>query len=96
MNTATAQVFAKTEQNGDVVVGLFNTTSAPEVISTTAAAVGLPSSDAYLLNNLWTHHATESGAGRSPPMSRRTGSRCSGSARRSHPASAPPSDHAVA
>jgi hypothetical protein len=60
-DTATSQVFAKTERGGDVVVGLFNTGSAPEVVSTTAGAVGLPASGGYLLNNLWTHRATESG-----------------------------------
>jgi alpha-galactosidase len=31
------------------------------VVSTTAAAVGLPAASAYRLNNLWTHHLTESG-----------------------------------
>src|ERR1700729_2104764 len=71
VNTSTAQVFAKTEKNGDVVAGLFNTSGAPEVVSTTASAVGLPSSPAYLLNNLWTHHLSESGpatpAGLAPP-----------------------------
>ena len=60
-NTATEQVFAKTEKNGDVVVGLFNTGSQPQVVSTTASAVGLPAASAYLLDNLWTHHVTESG-----------------------------------
>jgi hypothetical protein len=61
-STSTDQVFAKTEKGGDVVVGLFNTGSEPAVVSTTAAAVGLPASDAYQLNNLWTHHVTETGA----------------------------------
>ena len=60
-STSTTQVFAKTEKNGDVVVGLFNTGSQPQVVSTTAAAVGLPAARAYQLNNLWTHHLTESG-----------------------------------
>ncbi len=62
VNTSTAQVFAKTEKNGDVVVGLFNTTTEPEVVSTTASAVGLPASNAYLLNDLWQHSASETGA----------------------------------
>ncbi|HEU5417015.1 MAG TPA: NEW3 domain-containing protein [Streptosporangiaceae bacterium] len=57
----TSQVFAKTENSGDVVVGLFNTGSRPQVVSTTAAAIGLPSASAYRLNNLWTHDVTESG-----------------------------------
>jgi hypothetical protein len=60
-DTTTAQVFAKTERGGDVVVGLFNTGSAPEVVSTTASAVGLPASSSYLLSNLWTHRVTQSG-----------------------------------
>ena len=57
-----AQVFAKTEKSGDVVAGLFNTGSQPEVIRTTAAAVGLPASTTYLLNDLWHHRLTESGS----------------------------------
>ncbi len=61
-DTAVAQVFAKTEKNGDVVAGLFNTSSQAEVVSTTAAAVGLPASNAYLLNDLWRHRLSESGS----------------------------------
>ena len=59
VNTSTEQVFAKTEKRGDVVAGLFNTSGSPEVISVRAATLGLPASSAYLLNNLWTHHQTE-------------------------------------
>jgi hypothetical protein len=62
VNTATEQVFAKTEKNGDVVVGLFNIGGAPEVVSTTASAVGLPPGGSYLLNNLWTHRMSETGS----------------------------------
>jgi hypothetical protein len=62
VNTPSAQVFAKTEKNGDVVVGMFNTSTQPEVVSTTASAVGLPASNAYLLNDLWQHSASETGA----------------------------------
>ena len=58
-DTATEQTFAKTEKNGDVVVGLFNTSSAPEAVATSASALGLKPGTAYLLNNLWTHHQTE-------------------------------------
>jgi hypothetical protein len=61
-DSSTAQVFAKTEKSGDVVAGLFNTSSQPEVVSTTAAAVGLPASNAYLLNDLWQHRLSESGS----------------------------------
>jgi hypothetical protein len=58
-NGSTEKVIAKTER-GDVVVGLFNTTAKPEVISTTASAIGLHASGSYLLNNLWTHSTTKS------------------------------------
>jgi hypothetical protein len=61
VDTSSAQVFAKTERGGDVVVGLFNTSSQGEVVSTTAAAVGLPAGQAYLLNDLWQHRTTETG-----------------------------------
>ena len=61
-NSGTAQVFAKTEKSGDVVAGLFNTSGQAEVVSTTAAAVGLPASNAYLLNDLWHHRLSESGS----------------------------------
>jgi hypothetical protein len=58
-NTATSQVFAKTEPNGNVIVGLFNTTTAPQVISTSAAALGMPGGTDYFLNDLWAHQTTE-------------------------------------
>src|SRR6185312_10903465 len=41
--SATWQVFAKTEKNGDVIVGLFNTGSSAAVVSTASSALGLPS-----------------------------------------------------
>jgi NPCBM-associated, NEW3 domain of alpha-galactosidase/Alpha galactosidase C-terminal beta sandwich domain len=59
VNTVTEQIFAKTEKNGDVIVGLFNTSGAPEVISTSASALGMPAGADYLLNGLWAHHSTE-------------------------------------
>jgi hypothetical protein len=58
-----SQVFAKTESDGDVVVGLFNTGPAPREVATTAAALGLPAARDYALQDLWTHRQTES-AGR--------------------------------
>jgi hypothetical protein len=61
-NERTARVVAKTEPDGDVAVGLFNKTTRPEVISTTASAIGLPASGHYRLANLWTHKVTRSGA----------------------------------
>jgi hypothetical protein len=58
-DTGTAQIFAKTEKNGDAVVGLFNTGGAPELISTSASALGMKPGTDYRLNNLWTHRQTE-------------------------------------
>jgi Alpha galactosidase A/Alpha galactosidase C-terminal beta sandwich domain/NPCBM-associated, NEW3 domain of alpha-galactosidase/Carbohydrate binding module (family 35) len=58
-DTATSQIFAKTEKNGDVAVGLFNTSGAPETITTSASALGLAPGTDYLLNNLWTHRTSE-------------------------------------
>ena len=60
-NGHTAKVVAKTERNGDVVVGLFNTTAKAEVISTKAFAIGLPGGGHYRVTNLWTHRVTSSG-----------------------------------
>ncbi|HXQ61808.1 MAG TPA: glycoside hydrolase family 27 protein [Acidimicrobiales bacterium] len=57
---SSSQVFAKTEHDGDVVVGLFNTSAAPEVVSTTAKALGLSTKGTYELDNLWTHHSVTS------------------------------------
>ncbi|MFB7634616.1 glycoside hydrolase family 27 protein [Streptomyces sp. NPDC056149] len=49
---------------GAVAVALFNETSAPATLSTTAAAVGLPVSKAgYALNDLWTHTSSVSADG---------------------------------
>jgi hypothetical protein len=61
--SATAQVFAKTEPNGDVVIGLFNTGAAAQSISVDPATTGLPASSSYRLDNLWTHEVTRSSGG---------------------------------
>jgi hypothetical protein len=53
------QVFAKHEPNGDVVVGLFNTSGAPQVISTSATGLGLAAGSDYAVKDLWTHQTTE-------------------------------------
>jgi hypothetical protein len=58
-DTSTSQIFAKTEKNGDAVVGLFNTSGSPETISTTASVLGMAPGTDYLLDNLWTHNSTE-------------------------------------
>ncbi len=52
------QIFAKREAAGDAVVGLFNTDqsagASPELITTTASALGLPADSAgYRIVNLW-------------------------------------------
>ena len=65
-STATGQVFAKTEPDGNVIVGLFNTTTTPEVISTSAAI--LPADTSGTSGRL--HPASEPGAG-SPATHRR-------------------------
>jgi hypothetical protein len=59
VDTATEQVFAKTEKNGDVAAGLFNTSGGTETITTTASALGLPAGTDYRLDNLWTGQTTE-------------------------------------
>ncbi|MDH6492382.1 hypothetical protein M2157_008381 [Streptomyces sp. SAI-127] len=42
-------------KDGSRAVALFNETSSPQRIATTAAAVGLPGADAYTLRDLWQH-----------------------------------------
>ena len=54
VNTPSEQVFAKTERGGDVIVGLFNTNySQPEVISTSAAALGLSGHGPYRVQDIY-------------------------------------------
>jgi Alpha galactosidase A/NPCBM-associated, NEW3 domain of alpha-galactosidase/Alpha galactosidase C-terminal beta sandwich domain len=60
-SSATTQVFAKREANGDAIVGLFNTGTSPAVVATTAAALGLPPAGGYLREDLWSHVFQESG-----------------------------------
>jgi hypothetical protein len=57
-DTSTAQVFAKTEKAGDVVVGLFNTSGNSESVTATIASLGLKPGT-YKLDNLWTGKSTE-------------------------------------
>jgi alpha-galactosidase len=52
-------VFAKPLAGGDVAVALFNETGAAARISTTAAAIGMPQRQAFVLRDLWQHTATE-------------------------------------
>ncbi len=60
VNTSGEQVFAKTEKNGDVIAGLFNTTGATAAESVAASTLGLPAASSYTLHNLWTGRTTES------------------------------------
>ncbi|MGH3417351.1 MAG: NPCBM/NEW2 domain-containing protein, partial [Actinocrinis sp.] len=55
-----AQVWTKPLAGGDYAVALFNRGTAPQQISTSAQQVGLPSSGAYALRDLWQHSTTES------------------------------------
>jgi hypothetical protein len=57
-DTATSQVFAKTEKAGDVIVGLFNTSGSTEAVSTSVSALGL-SAGTYKLDDLWTGKSVE-------------------------------------
>jgi hypothetical protein len=53
------QVFAKTEANGDVIIGLFNLASQSQEVSVTPPVAGLlPSPAGYALKNLWTGAAS--------------------------------------
>jgi hypothetical protein len=58
-SSGTTQVFAKRENSTTAVVGLFNTGSQPQLVSTTAAAIGLPGAGHFLMNDLWSHQRTE-------------------------------------
>lgn len=50
-----AQVFAKTEASGDVIVGIFNLDNEPQRLSVASVVVGLPPNAAgYSLHELWT------------------------------------------
>ena len=55
LNNGSQQVFAKTEPNGDAIVGLFNTGGKSEEVSVPTSAVGLPENKSgYSLDDLWT------------------------------------------
>jgi len=54
VNNGNQQVFAKTEPNGDAIVGLFNTGGKAEELSVPASTVGLPENEGgYSLHDLW-------------------------------------------
>jgi hypothetical protein len=55
LDSGNQQVFAKTEPNGDVIVGLFNTGTKEKEISIPASTIGLPANESgYSLLELWT------------------------------------------
>jgi hypothetical protein len=63
LNKGDQQVFAKTESNGDVIVGLFNTGGKAEEVSVSASAVSLPESQSgYSLQDLWTGETKKTGS----------------------------------
>ncbi|GAA2251498.1 hypothetical protein GCM10010430_38200 [Kitasatospora cystarginea] len=57
--TGGLDVLAKPLADGSVAVTLFNENTAPAVMSTTAAAIGLPRAKGYTLRDLWAHRTTE-------------------------------------
>jgi hypothetical protein len=59
VNASTEQVFAKTEGNGDVIVGLFNTADTTRTVSVADRKVGL-TAGVHRLDDLWTHQVTAS------------------------------------
>jgi hypothetical protein len=59
VNANGQQVFTKKEPNGDAIVGLFNTSATPQLISTSAATLGMAPGTDYLVKDLWSHESTE-------------------------------------
>ncbi len=59
VNSGGRHVLAKPLANGDVAVALFNETSSPTTITTTAAAAGARKAPAYVLQDLWSKKKTE-------------------------------------
>lgn len=54
LNSGNHQAFAKTEPNGDVIIGLFNRGKKAEEVSVPASSVGLPENKGgYCLHDLW-------------------------------------------
>jgi hypothetical protein len=63
LNSGNHQVFAKTEPNGDTIVGLFNTGAKAEEVSVPASAVGLAENkNGYSLHDLWTGETKKTGS----------------------------------
>ena len=59
VNANGQQVFTKNEPNGDAIVGLFNTSGTPQLISTSASTLNMAPGTDYLVKDLWSHQSTE-------------------------------------
>ena len=57
----TQLILAKPLADGDTAVTLFNEGTAPALMSTSGAAIGMPGASIYTLDNLWTNQVTETG-----------------------------------
>ncbi len=55
---ANYQVFAKREHDGDVIVGLFNTSTSAQRVTVTGKALGLQRGRRFELEQLWNHRRT--------------------------------------
>lgn len=63
LDNGNQQVFAKTEPNGDAIVGLFNTGEKAQEVSVPAFRVGLPENHSgYSLHDLWTGETKKTGS----------------------------------
>ncbi len=59
VNANGQQIVTKKEPNGDAIVGLFNTSGTPQLISTSASTLSMAPGTDYLIKDLWSHQATE-------------------------------------
>ena len=59
INANGQQIFTKKEPNGDAIVGLFNTSGTPQLISTSALTLNMAPGTDYLVKDLWSHQSTE-------------------------------------
>ncbi|MBO0767366.1 MAG: glycoside hydrolase family 27 protein, partial [Solirubrobacterales bacterium] len=57
--TSTEQVFAKTEQAGVTVAGLFDTGSSGTTVTTSTQALGLPQASHYTVTDLWSGKSSQ-------------------------------------
>ena len=63
LKTGNQQVFAKTEPNGDAIIGLFNTGDKAEEVSLPAPIAGFPENKSgYSIHDLWTGETKKTGS----------------------------------